>query len=118
MSYFCCHSFPYFGFLVMSPLGFKTKVGSTLFALKRWMQCMFPETSGSTYCQLLGSQHCEDSNLRLPTLPPTGKLPKPQLGIKPQPYAQESFTLTTMQYQLAFCSLNLVQPIYLVWLRN
>ena len=34
---FYCHWYPSFGFLVMSPLGFKARVGSALFALQRQM---------------------------------------------------------------------------------
>ena len=37
------HWYPCFGFLVTSPLGFKARVGSALFALQRQMYCTFPE---------------------------------------------------------------------------
>ena len=30
-------------FLVMSPLGFKAREGSALFALQKWISCIFPE---------------------------------------------------------------------------
>ena len=36
MSLFWGHWYPCFGFLVMFPLGFKARVGSALFALRRW----------------------------------------------------------------------------------
>ena len=40
---FSGHWYPCFGFLVTSPLGFKARVGSALFALRRRMYCTFPE---------------------------------------------------------------------------
>ena len=43
MSYYWGHWYPCFGFLVTSPLGFKARVGSALFALRRRMYCTFPE---------------------------------------------------------------------------
>ena len=54
---FCDHWYPCFGFLVMSPLGFK--VGSALLVLQR--KCNVHSvrcTSGVTQYQPLGGQHC------------------------------------------------------------
>ena len=59
MSYFGGHWSPCFGFLVTSPVGFKARVGSALFAFCGG-ECNVHSprsTSGATLCQPLGSQH-------------------------------------------------------------
>ena len=43
------HWHPYFGFLVMSPLGFKARVGSALFACYMYVICSLRYTSGATH---------------------------------------------------------------------
>ena len=49
------HWHPYFGFLVTSPLGFKARVGSALFALSGGVHYTFPEIHFWCYmCRPLG----------------------------------------------------------------
>ena len=52
------HWYPCFGFLVTSPLGFKARVGSALFAfLRGQMLCIFPKIHLWCYtCQPFGGQ--------------------------------------------------------------
>ena len=51
------HWYPWFGFLVMSPLGFKARVGSALFALWKQMSFTFPKIQLWCYiCWPLGGQ--------------------------------------------------------------
>ena len=59
MSLFWGHWYLCFGFLVASPMGFKARVGSALFAfLQRQMLCTFPEIHLWCYvCRSLSSRH-------------------------------------------------------------
>ena len=77
MSYIGATGSPVFGFLVMSPLGFKARVVFALFALWGFMWCIFPEIH--LWCYTLAT--CWQSRYRGPMLPP-----KPHLRIEPQPY--------------------------------
>ena len=57
MSYFLGHWYPCFGFLMMSPLRFKARVGSALFAFCRG-ECnvhSLRSTSGATLADLLAA---------------------------------------------------------------
>ena len=54
-SFFGSHWYPSFGFLVTSPLGFKARVGSALFAFFRGGECnvhSLRSTSGATHANL------------------------------------------------------------------
>ena len=58
MSFFWGHWYPYFGFLVTSPLGFKARVGSSLFAIFCGGECNVHSprvTSGATLANLLAA---------------------------------------------------------------
>ena len=95
---FWVHWYPCFGLLVMSPLGFKGRVGSALCALHcigkyniHSLRC----TSGALHCQPLDSQYYVPVILDdVPTLPPTGAVPKSWPGVKLQKYVQQCCVLT------------------------
>ena len=56
------HWYPCFGFLVTSPLGFKARVGSVLFAFAEVNVMYVPEIYLWCYtCQPLDGQHCSQS---------------------------------------------------------